>query len=615
MVAIMIKTARRLSSLLALLAALTFPAGLASQTGDPANTAEILAAARKAIGERQDRKAFELFKKAAEAGNAEAVLILAKFYFSGIGTARDRQKAEIWLSRAVKNGDPETQNLRGLVALAPRTGAPDLPAAATWFRKSAAQGHADGQYNLAELHAFDRGVEKDMDLAISLYRQAAEKGNTDAQLRLSRMYHSGTLLPRDIDLAIRYAKQAARGGKMEAAVMLRVAYKNGYGVEKDIEESLKWLRIGTEKASVKAIYDLAMTYVRGRDGKIKQDEIALALLQQAARRDDRPSIRALIHLYRLDKSNVGYLASTIPLYERAVDLGDAKLTHEFARMHLFGHLVRKDENYAAELFLKTARNGHAESQVELGILYSERQDPADSIKWFRRASEQGHVRAQYLLSRIYLAKSPPSTYPEAHRLMGLAAARGHVPAMSKLGRLLLDGHTFGLDKEAGIKWIVAAAKAGDASAQFRYGDALFYGNHVKQDYAAAVPWVTKAAEQEHPDALGLLARIYHNGFGVKKDVKRAKVLTDKAIRSGNIDLLYPIALSLTQTGRPRSLVSAYAITSVIMRYSVKRSSHHIKARALRDQIEPQLSAEHLARAKRKDETMYRMIKGMRAEFN
>jgi serine/threonine protein kinase len=59
--------------------------------------------------------------------------------------------------------------------------------AVKWFRKSANQGNARAQYNLASMYEKGRGVDKDMKEAVRWYVESAKQGNEDAQSKLKAM--------------------------------------------------------------------------------------------------------------------------------------------------------------------------------------------------------------------------------------------------------------------------------------------------------------------------------------------------------------------------------------------------------------------------------------------
>src|SRR5205823_6240780 len=59
--------------------------------------------------------------------------------------------------------------------------------AVSWYRKSADQGNAKGQYNLADMYEYGKGVTKDLAQALSWYQKSAAQGDDKAQAALKRL--------------------------------------------------------------------------------------------------------------------------------------------------------------------------------------------------------------------------------------------------------------------------------------------------------------------------------------------------------------------------------------------------------------------------------------------
>jgi hypothetical protein len=63
---------------------------------------------------------------------------------------------------------------------------------------------------------------------------------------------------------------------------------------------------------------------------------------------------------------------------------------------------------AFKIFRTLADQGHAAAQVNLGLMYANRegveQDDAEAARWIRNAADQGHVGAQLNLGQIVAAK-------------------------------------------------------------------------------------------------------------------------------------------------------------------------------------------------------------------
>ena len=70
--------------------------------------------------------------------------------------------------------------------------------AVAWYRKAAAQGIGDGQYELAEMIAAGRGVAQNDLEALRYYRLAAEQGFDAAMLEVARFYGAGRGTPKNL---------------------------------------------------------------------------------------------------------------------------------------------------------------------------------------------------------------------------------------------------------------------------------------------------------------------------------------------------------------------------------------------------------------------------------
>ena len=57
--------------------------------------------------------------------------------------------------------------------------------AALWYKRAAAQGHADAENNLGLLYMNGQGVPQNRSLAIAWYRRAAAHGSREAQQNLN----------------------------------------------------------------------------------------------------------------------------------------------------------------------------------------------------------------------------------------------------------------------------------------------------------------------------------------------------------------------------------------------------------------------------------------------
>jgi FOG: TPR repeat, SEL1 subfamily len=128
--------------------------------------AAALLAACPMVAQAMTQKEGETLALAAIHGDASKLIKLMKASYAGDATAQD------WLADVYG-----AQN--------------DYPNANKWYRKSAAQGNADAEYNLGIAYADGYGVKQDYVKANSWYRKAAEHGNANAAYLLGRAYSLG----------------------------------------------------------------------------------------------------------------------------------------------------------------------------------------------------------------------------------------------------------------------------------------------------------------------------------------------------------------------------------------------------------------------------------------
>ena len=145
---------------------------------------------------------------AAEEGDMDLQYKMGYLYQFGIAFQKDVAEAVNWYLRAAEQGQEDAQfmldeALEELKAeeicdmdLQCRIGdlyqrgvtlRKDAGEAAIWYRKAAAQGHAEAQFKLGAGYENGEGVEQDLNEAAIWYRKAAEQGHAEAKQALERL--------------------------------------------------------------------------------------------------------------------------------------------------------------------------------------------------------------------------------------------------------------------------------------------------------------------------------------------------------------------------------------------------------------------------------------------
>ena len=127
------------------------------------------------------------------------------------------------------------------------------------------------------------------------------------------------------------------------------------------------------------------------------------------------------------------------------------------------------------------------------------QDYAEAARWFRRAADQGHARAQFNLGFMY------------HKARSAAGLRRGRPLVSQSRR----------------PW--------KADAQEYLAYMYYTGQGVPQDYAEAARWYREAADQGIANAQHSLGVMFHEGQGVPQDYIQAHMWFNLAGAGGDLD--------------------------------------------------------------------------------
>ncbi len=152
---------------------------------------------------------------------------------------------------------------------------------------------------------------------------------------------------------------------------------------------------------------------------------------------------------------------------------------------------------AGELYKKLAREGNAEAQRKLGIIY---------------------------LNGLGTKKN----FPKAIKLLKSAAVQGDVEAMTSLGDYYMEQNDF----ENALKNYQTGAMRGDPNAMYKVGIIYYDGKGVSPNYKLAMDWFLKASENNHAQAEWQLGIMYTRGAGVEADYQEGLKWFEKSCEHG-----------------------------------------------------------------------------------
>ncbi len=220
---------------------------------------------------------------AADKGDPEAELTMAKLYLSGQGVEKDVAKGLALLQKGADKGYDRAQFMLGITLATDMAGAPDKEKAKYWLQKSAAQGNKKAEQMLGMIDKMPAPETPEQ------VKKKAEAGDAGAQYLLGTSYMSGLG---------KYEKKPEEGLKW-----LQLAAGQGHPLAQDdmgkyllgigkADEGIVWLTKAAQNGVTNAQYRLGLIYLEGKDTP-KDLKQAAHWLGKAAEAGDTRAIQIL----------------------------------------------------------------------------------------------------------------------------------------------------------------------------------------------------------------------------------------------------------------------------------------------------------------------------------
>jgi len=117
---------------------------------------------------------------------------------------------------------------------------------------------------------------------------------------------------------------------------------------------------------------------------------------------------------------------------------------------------------AYQEFLAAAKEGHADSQFNVGVMYEQgigiAKDEQEAVVWYGKAAEQGHAAAQFNLGVLYEnGRGTKIDFGKANECYRKASEQGDALAIGNLGMLYVRGQGVKQNKVAGMALLLVSA--------------------------------------------------------------------------------------------------------------------------------------------------------------
>jgi len=463
---------------------------------------------------------------AAQAGDARAVALMARWAYLGVGRDEDEAEAITWLRRGAVLQQP-----RCILTLARHLARTESAAAAEQAAPLFAQAAAQG-----ELVAHSYWADVDPDREIEHLELGASQGDPAGLYLLAYHLKQEAASPDTLRRAAALMRQAADKGSSQACLSLAFWYRAGEaGMPVDPEAAIAWLRLGIRRGNDQCLSVLA--YMLLKECKGRRDE-AVQVYTWAAMRGNAMSQSLLGDELMFNGLTEEERARGVYWLHQAVSRGYKFGCQGLGIAYSHGRGAALDLAEAARWFLQGAQHGFAQSQCSIGCALMKgagvEQDAEAAHEWFQAAALQDDPQGLYLLGLTYAGGDGTVQSPERALECFVAAARqDHAVAAFEAGRAFLFGKGTPQQKQSAVRWLKTAARLGCSEAKVYLGVMLKYGDGVAANARLAARWFREAAQDGDAGGMRELGLLHLEGEGVAQDKPEAIRLLCEAARLGD----------------------------------------------------------------------------------
>lgn len=185
--------------------------------------------------QKNPKKAFELFEKAAGMGHSISQFNTGAMYLNGEGVTIDRKKAVEWLGKSAEQGHEGA--IVTLEMISQKPSAYGIQPSVLELIKNR---NKNGVTHAQEKEKQNQPTPKKSNNPISKLEKDAANGDTTAQYDLAKAYYTGKGMVTDMKKAFYWFKKAAESGHALAQDMLGWFYFDGKSIHKDMSKAIYW---------------------------------------------------------------------------------------------------------------------------------------------------------------------------------------------------------------------------------------------------------------------------------------------------------------------------------------------------------------------------------------
>ncbi|MBQ7501967.1 sel1 repeat family protein [bacterium] len=533
------------------------------------------------------RETFFWFKKAADAGSAEAAYATGNMFAEGLGTKKNEGKAADYYKRAAYKGNTEAALKLSELNMADADTEltlsdyckkqKDYRESLKHLTRAAELGGAEAQFRLGYIYLTapsEYGISADNKRAFELFSEAAGQNLPKAQFSLGVMYYYGSYVAKDYDKAFALFEKAAQQKFASAENMLGEMYLEGQGTVKNEAKGWELIEESACHNCAEAQYRLGKKKLE--DGDYQYAFVWMKKCTEADKKDDdwKSAASVLSYLYFNGQGTEKDYNEAFKWAEASQDLAASK--YLLAYLYYFGLGTGKNVDKSAELSKQASEiaeiNKDKDSRQEeilslcsqklrLKELCAELKETADkdrklaggllpvSVSIYQNTAQYDGLKPYeaYVQGKAAIEKNDPKGYAllESSARRGcnqgkVAFAECFLPPGSSLKpsgspSFELEGKSFDSKErlQRYLKWMTSAADNGSLTAAKTLADVYREGRYVGKDVSKIFKYTKQAAMAKDPEYMYRLGICYAQGLGCQKDRSAAVKWIKQAAHMGS----------------------------------------------------------------------------------
>lgn len=243
------------------------------------------------------------------------------------------------------------------------------------------------------------------------------------------------------------------------------------------------------------------------------------------------------------------------------------------------HVLQIDPKIVQE-----AELGDPEAQFTLGLhYYVQNGDNTETVRWFRKAAEQGLIKAQSTLGILYqFGDGVPKDHAEAAKWYNLAANQDERMSAGILADMYANGDGVWQDNKEALKWYLRAATLGNSDVQAKLGKIYSSGIGAPKNEIEGLAWTYIASASGAlfaPTAydVGVLERNLGHQLSIVAQQRSKELLTE--IEAAKSSAKMKTAPVLTGTNAKGDMPKASGSGAIVSRKGLVVTAAHVIAGA------------------------------------